>query len=201
MACGLTPSSDYNYQRAVDGSCQLVAGQAPPDHSMQCKNDPGLVEYFEPTGYRRIPLTTCQGGKQLDMSTAHPCPGKEEEFNERRGLHGFALLCVIFFPIAAAAAIGYYIYRRSEGKFGQIRLGEESSESPFLHYPVVVLSAIIAVALTLPQIARSGYTSIRNLFTRNRRFTSRSSFTRRAYAPVSADESLLGDSEDEDDAV
>lgn len=191
---------DLNYERASDGSCQLVPGYTPPDHSAICTTDKDLIEFFEPTGYRRIPLTTCQGGLTLDQSTAHPCPGREEEFEARRGVHGLVLVCAIVLPIAAALGIGWWIWRKTEGKFGQIRLGEEDNRTVFIRYPILILSAIVAVAMTLPSVARAASTAVRNLFTRNKRFTSRRSFHRNGYAgiqPEEGDEGLLGVSDDE----
>ena len=34
-------------------------------------------QYFESTGYRKIPLSTCKGGQQFDNWNPKPCPGKE----------------------------------------------------------------------------------------------------------------------------
>ena len=57
---------DFNYYRANDGTCQSVPGHQPPDHNLHCGEFPGAVEHWEPTGYRRIPLSTCDGGREYD---------------------------------------------------------------------------------------------------------------------------------------
>ncbi|KAI9850164.1 MAG: vacuolar protein sorting/targeting protein PEP1, partial [Vezdaea acicularis] len=68
---------DYNYAREIDGTCALVKGMDPPNHIEDCSADPTLISYYDPTGYRRIPLTTCSGGQELNVAESHPCPGKE----------------------------------------------------------------------------------------------------------------------------
>ena len=121
----LTKDSDFNFERQIDGSCALVAGYTPADHKDECKTNPDMVEYYDPTGYRRIPLTTCVGGKEMDVSVAHPCPGKEDEFQKRRGISAAGVFFAITIPIAAATGAGYWVWRNWASKFGQIRLGEQ----------------------------------------------------------------------------
>lgn len=197
--------SDFNYLRTNDGSCALVPGLSPKDHSEVCRLDPDAIEYYDPTGYRRIPLTTCQGGREMEYtSTVHPCPGKEEEFSKKRGISGFGLFLVIILPIAAAAAAGYWVWRNWEGKFGQIRLGEQSSfdgEAPWIKYPVVAVSALVAVSQALPLLGKSLWRSASTALGGERRYTSRQSFARGRgdYAVVDEDEGeLLGDESDEE---
>ncbi|KAH8820392.1 hypothetical protein F5884DRAFT_763859 [Xylogone sp. PMI_703] len=197
---------DYNYQRQTDGSCALVPGLSPPDHSEVCKNNPDALGYYEPTGYRRIPLTTCQGGTEYDVSKAHPCPGKDEEFNKGRGISGWGIFFAIMIPIIASTAAGYWVYNNWNRQFGQIRLGEQSSfdsEQPYIKYPVMVVAGVAAVAASLPLLASSLWRSATNAFGRgqNRRFTTRDSFARGRgdYAVVDDDEGeLLGDESDDE---
>ncbi|TVY82233.1 Vacuolar protein sorting/targeting protein [Lachnellula suecica] len=197
---------DFNYQRQSDGSCALVPGLEAADHSLQCSADPDLVEYYEPTGYRRISISTCEGGNEFDVSTAHPCPGHEEEFKKKRGPSGVGIFFAIVIPIAAAAGIGYWVWRNWASKFGQIRLGEQSSfdgEAPYIKYPVLVVAGIVAVAQALPLLAASLWRSARTAFggASGRRFTTRDSFARGRsdYAIVDEDEGeLLGDESDEE---
>src|SRR5271168_3072015 len=103
--------SDYNYERQADGSCELVPGFTPLDHSAVCAEDKNLVEYYEPTGYRRIPLTTCSGGTELDKREAKPCPGHKEEFDKKHGISGAGLFFAIVIPILVAGGIGYYVWQ------------------------------------------------------------------------------------------
>lgn len=91
-----------------------------------CALDENLIEYYEPTGYRRIPLTTCQSGKEMDISTnVHACPGKKEDFARKYGPGFWGLVFAISVPFAAAGAAGWWVWRNWTGKFGQIRLGEQ----------------------------------------------------------------------------
>jgi len=191
---------DFNYERASDNTCKLVAGLKPPDHKAACE-DANVVEYSEPTGYRRLPMTTCVGGKELNKGASYPCPGKEEQYKKKhKRITGFGLFLAIVCPIVAAVGIGYYIWTRMlSGRFGAIRLGEDT-ESPFIQYPIIAISAIVAVAAAIPSIlsALGGWVSRR--FTRTRRYTTRSSFARGDYSIVNTDEGELLGSDDADDA-
>lgn len=201
-------TSDYNYAVDNDGSCQLVEGLQPQDHSLQCKENPDQVSYWKPTGYRRIPLTTCQGGLEFDYTSQEVvCPGHEEQYEEsHRGLSGFAFfIVVIVLPVAVASAIGYYIYRQWDGKIGSIRLGESGSAfdagQPWIRYPVAVVAAVIAVVAAIPLLVASLWRSATGMFGGGRTYTTRQSFARGRsdYAIVDPDEDeLLGEDEDED---
>lgn len=133
---------DWNYERDINGECKLISGYEPPDHSLSCKVM-NLDEYWLPTGYRRVPLSTCKGGREFDKAVAVACPGREAEFNEKhKGLHGVGLVMVIIFPILATAMLVYIIYHHYVGRYGQIRLGEEEVEfdnsSPFNKFTSVI---------------------------------------------------------------
>lgn len=125
---------DYNYQALPGGECLLVEGLKPANRIQDCYDDPELEEYFEPTGYRKIPLSTCEGGKQMDRIVAKPCPGKEDQFNEKHGLRGFSIFLIVVFSIGSAAAAGWWVWRNWEGKFGQIRLGEQCMFPLLFHF-------------------------------------------------------------------
>ncbi|KAK3112199.1 vacuolar protein sorting/targeting protein PEP1 [Teratosphaeriaceae sp. CCFEE 6253] len=217
---------DYNYERQADGSCHLVPGLSPPDPAAVCaKKD--VVEFYDTTGYRRIPLTTCGGGQELDYtSRTRPCPGKEEEYNKRHGVGGAGLFFAIVIPVAAAAGVGYWVWKNWEGKFGSIRLGDGFSggglgggysafdrEAPWIKFPVLALSAVVAVLAAVPMVVGSVWRTLSTRFGRGggggggggggyaRPFTSRSSFARGRgdYAVVDHDEGeLLGEESDEE---
>ncbi|KAI1863794.1 uncharacterized protein JN550_009292 [Neoarthrinium moseri] len=214
---------DFNYEMDEHGQCKLVEGYQPVSLEQYCKENPDAIEFYEPSGYRRIPLTTCSGGdKEMDkMLTVHPCPGKEEEFERAHGVSGVAIFFAIIIPIGIAGAIGWWVWRNWTGKFGQIRLGDQGStfdsDSPLVKYPVVAVSAVVAVVATLPLVASSIWRAGSSLFERftgrggaeyswlggsgPRRFTTRDSFARgRAdYAIVDEDEGeLLGEDSDEE---
>ncbi|MCJ1297587.1 vacuolar protein sorting/targeting protein PEP1 [Hypocenomyce scalaris] len=195
---------DYNYERQSDNSCALVPGLQPADHSAICATDPSRTSYFEPTGYRRIQLTTCEKGRELEYtSKEHPCPGREEEFKkEHSGLSAVSLFFAIVVPILVAGGVGWYLWRNGMGKFGRIRLGEVGdAESPWIQYPIMAVSAVVAVVSATPLLVGSLWRSVSGLWGGGRRYTTRSSFARgRAdYAVVDPDEDeLLGDEDEEE---
>ncbi|KAL4748783.1 hypothetical protein BDW72DRAFT_179496 [Aspergillus terricola var. indicus] len=211
---------DYNYERQNDGTCKLVPGLKPQDPVDYCKAHPDAIEYFEPTGYRRIPQTTCRGGYNLDHHIAKPCPGKQQEYDKKHGISGIGLFFAIVTPIAVAGAVGYYIYTRWDGKFGQIRLGETSTgtqgllsrDSLLVTAPIAIIAGIVAVAKALPLLvtsiwrSASGYLRVGNR-SYPRPYASRASFAARRgdYSSVVEDEDeLLGvvdfDGEEDEDS-
>jgi hypothetical protein len=207
----LTHASDYNYAAQPDGSCALVQGLQPQDHALVCKTNPNQVSYYEPTGYRKIPISTCSGGKELDKweSKERPCPGHQKEFEEtRRGLSGFAFFLVaICLPFTIAGGIGYYVWKQwSSGSMGRIRLGDHTSafdaDQPWIQYPVLAISAVLAIVAAIPLLMSSLWRSASGMLRGSgRRYTTRESFARGRgdYAAVDADEDeLLGEDDDEE---
>lgn len=214
--------SDYNYERDNAGVCKLVPGQEKPDHKLECKKNPKQTHYWEVTGYRRIPLDTCQGGRELEYnSKALPCPGHEHDFEKEkasRGLSGFwFFVLVILLPFAIAGSVGYWIYTNwGHGmRVGSIRLGGSTSttdsEAPWIKYPVAVLAGTVAVLAAVPLLVKSLWRSVSGLWGGGkgrysglgdgRAYTTRNSFARGRgeYAVVDPDEDeLLGEDEDEE---
>jgi len=200
--------SDYNYETANDGSCQLVDGLQPPDHSKACEAEPNLKSYFLPTGYRRIPMTTCKGGRELEYTTKEmACPGHEKQFEEEhRGLSGFWLFVIaVLLPASVATAVGYWVWRNWDGKFGRIKLGESGgafdADKPWFTYPIMAVSALVAVVAAMPVLLGSVWRGVTGLFGGGRRYTTKQSFARGRgdYAVVDLDEDeLLGEDEDEE---
>ncbi|EEA22297.1 vacuolar protein sorting/targeting protein PEP1 [Talaromyces marneffei ATCC 18224] len=206
---------DYNYERQTDGSCALVPGLPKPNAIEYCKENPDAVEYWEPTGYRRIPITTCTGGKNLDQWISHPCPGHQEEYERKHGVSGAVIFFAIIIPIAIAVAAGYWVYTHWDGKFGQIRLGEgggqsfitSRGDSPFITIPVVIIAGTVAAVKVLPLLfmslwrSASGYVHLPG--SRGPRpYATRGAFASRRgdYTNVVDDEDeLLGDDEFEDE--
>lgn len=183
-----------------------MPGLPKPDHITQCSADPDRVEYWEPTGYRRIPQTTCEGGLLLDQDESHPCPNKEEEYNKKHGISGVGLFFAIVIPIAVAMAVGWYAYTHWDGKFGQIRLGESGSSSrDAFAIPVAIIAGVVAVVQSAPLLVRSLFRSAGGLFRRDQRpYSTRGSFAARRgdYTHVIEDEDELlgsGDTDDDED--
>ncbi|KAI1160548.1 hypothetical protein F5B18DRAFT_503170 [Nemania serpens] len=215
---------DYNFELDSHNYCTLVDGLRPKDPEQVCRDDPDAIEYHERTGLRRIPLTTCKGGTfdPDNVFRSYPCPGHEEEFEKKHGVSGVAIFFAVVIPVIVAALAGWWVYKNWEGKFGQIRLGEQSSldnDSPWIKYPVVAVSAVVAVIGALPLLVSSIWQTISSTFTKlssrgdggsryswlrstgPRRFTTRDSFARgrEDYAIVDEDEGeLLGDASDDE---
>lgn len=196
-----------------------MSGLEPLSGKEWCSQNPNETSWFEPTGYRRVPLSTCEGGNELDKtSTEHPCEGHEAEFEKKHRTPAVVIFFAVAIPCAAAVAVGWYVYRNWDGKFGQIRLGEQTStfdsDRPWIKYPVIALSAVVALAATLPLIAtRLWHWATRGFFEGAaagrqgrwfargpRRFTTRDSFARRGpdYAIVDDEGELLGEESDEE---
>ncbi|KKY25984.1 putative vacuolar protein sorting protein [Phaeomoniella chlamydospora] len=203
---------DYNYERMSDGSCQLVDGLLAPDHSQICKDEPDTIEYYAPTGYRRIPLTTCQGGMEYDKVVSKPCPGKGKEYSKKHGISGVGLFFAIVIPIAFAGGFGYWAWGEYQSGrlagFGQIRLGDSPSdgENPFITGAVNVIAGTWTAIQAIPLLSMSLWRSAKGYFpvARDAPYRSRGSFAarRQDYSSVVADEDeLLGDDLDEDAEV
>ena len=218
--------SDYNFQLDNHGHCALVAGLQPVSRAKWCLDNPDAVEYYPPSGYRRIPLTTCDGGLEMDkQAEPQSCPDKEDEFQRLHRASGWSIFFAVLIPVGLASGVGYWVWKKWDGKFGQIRLGENNgfdTESPWVKYPVIFAAGTVAVVATLPSAAKAVWRSgkaalerwgVLDSFSggaygwvpggggRPRRFTSRASFQRgRAdYAIVDEDEGeLLGDDSDHD---
>lgn len=213
---------DYNFERQSDGSCKLAQGLEAPDPQAVCYKDSSADEYYDITGYRRIPLSTCEGGRELEhTSRVMPCPGHEGNFNKKHGISGVGLFFAIVLPILAATGVGYWVWKNWDGKFGRIRLGGGDPalggaegygafdrDAPWIKYPVMALSGLVAVLAALPMLVgslwrsastRLGRGGSRGAYTRP--FTSRSSFQRGRgdYAVVDPDDGeLLGEDSDEE---
>ncbi|KKO98070.1 hypothetical protein THAR02_09827 [Trichoderma harzianum] len=209
---------DFNFELDNHGQCQLVNGFTPLTGDDWCEKYPNETSYFEPTGYRRVPLSTCRGGNELDKtSTEHPCKGHEEDFKRKHGTSGVVIFFAVVIPFTLAGIIGWYVYRNWNGKFGQIRLGENSStfdsDQPWIKYPIIAVSAVAAVVVSLPvmvsslarlassSFGRFGQRSDGSWFSRGaRRFTTRDSFARGRgdYSIVDDEGELLGEESDEE---
>ncbi len=152
-------------------------------------------------------MTTCAYGQELDFTSREvPCPGREKQFeDEHRGLSGFWLFVVaVLLPASMAIAVGYWVWRNWDGNFGRIRLGESGgafdANKPWIAYPIMAVSAAVAVVAATPVLLGSVWQGLTGLFGGGRRYTTRQSFARGRgnYAVVDPDEDeLLGEDEDE----
>lgn len=164
---------DYNYYLDNDGTCKLVDGLSPQHRLVQMCSKSDTFQYFQPTGYRKIPSSSCVGGKSLDSWSARACPGHEREFNEYYGvtMSTSKWLVVVLVPVAVFVAAVWFVYERGirrQGGFqrlGQIRLDnddflliEENSVDVVVNHivrgGVVAVAAAIAVFRTLRKLDR-----------------------------------------------
>ena len=97
--------SEFNHRRDEAGNCVLVQGLQPLPDDNTCRAD-DQEYWYERTAYRKIPISTCEGGKRLDRGPPHRCPGL-------RG-HGFFFwLFVAVLPFLFTALVAYWYWRRS----------------------------------------------------------------------------------------
>ncbi|ODV67153.1 hypothetical protein HYPBUDRAFT_153057 [Hyphopichia burtonii NRRL Y-1933] len=163
---------DYNFFRDTDDTCKLVKGLTPTDRRKEaCKKD-NAFRYFEPTGYRKIPLSTCVGGKKFDTMSPVACPGREKEFNEfyGRGIGFGRFMLIIGIPLAIFFSATYFVYdrgiRRNGGfkRFGQIRLDEEDDFQPIENNDVdKVVNRIVKGGIYVAAVVIAGAKTIRKI--------------------------------------
>lgn len=117
---------DFNFELHIDGTCKLVKGLETRKGDEVCL-DGSANEWWEATGYRKIPASTCEGGLVLDKWKVHACPGKKLE---RNGIGAWAMFWIMFVPFLAFAAALIIVYERGIrrnggfGRLGEIRLDE-----------------------------------------------------------------------------
>lgn len=154
---------DFNYYRDSDDTCKLVKGLSPSDRKNEMCKKEGSFEYFEPTGYRKIPLSTCVDGKQFDSWHPQACPGKQTEFDKHYGrdVGSGKFLLIVGIPIFVFLFATWFVYdrgvRRNGGfkRFGQIRLNEEDDFQPIENNDVdrvvnsIVRGGIYVAAFTI----------------------------------------------------
>ncbi|KAH9873953.1 vacuolar protein sorting/targeting protein PEP1 [Plenodomus lingam] len=196
----------YNYERKPGGECEKIPGLELADPKEVCSK--GAKEWWDPSPYRKIPLSTCQGKEMDQIGEVHACPGFEEEFEKKHGLSGFGIFLAVVLPFLAAGGIGYYVWRNWDGKFGRIRLGENGgsfdSDAAWVKWPVAAVSGLVAVVTAIPLVMGSLWNFLASRMGGGyggRTYTSRSSFARGRgdYAVVDPDEGeLLGEESDEE---
>ncbi|KAI3402982.2 VPS10 [Candida oxycetoniae] len=207
---------DFNYVRdPSDNTCKLVPGLTAGDRKKDMCSKPDAFQYFDSTGYRKIPLSTCQGGKQFDKWEAKACPGKEKEFNEHYGreVKGSKLFLTIFVPLLIFLSATWFVYdrgiKRNGGfqKLGSIRLDEENFDDGF--NPIeetqvdVVVNKIVKGGILTAAIVIATFKTIRKvdrmLLDKIGNVIFRRSPGRRNYVSIPEEDELFGDFEDDVD--
>lgn len=160
---------DYNYELANDGTCQLVKGLKSLTGKEVC-SDPFVSEWWTPTGYRKLDMSTCENGLILDKISVKSCPNWS--WNKRR-LNGKALFWTIFIPVTTFILSLVIIYdrgiRRKGGfrRLGEIRLdrddnliiGEERSYD-------FIIDKIVSFGVISYYLMNKGLRFILNIFNR-----------------------------------
>ncbi|KAG1846680.1 Oligoxyloglucan reducing end-specific cellobiohydrolase [Suillus tomentosus] len=103
---------EFNYVHNAEGQCVLVPGMTarPPDDS--CRN--GEDYWYEPTAYRKVDYSSCEGGDRIDRGTRHLCPGIN-------GHSAIFWMMVILFPFAITALVAWWWYSKSGMARGQVK--------------------------------------------------------------------------------
>lgn len=109
---------DYNYIRN-GGECVLAEGATPLPTDTSWETCDGDADYwYERTAYRKIPHSSCQGGKSPHLGAQHQCPGLKH--------HGFWFWTFMALIVLAMTALFSLWYRRSGLYKGSIRLPERA---------------------------------------------------------------------------
>ncbi|KAI0750610.1 Oligoxyloglucan reducing end-specific cellobiohydrolase [Irpex lacteus] len=104
---------EFNHRRNADGECVLEEGTEALASDDSCRGDDEF--WYERTAYRKVPISSCEGGLRLDQGTPHRCPGIKG--------HGFFFwLFVLAIPCLFAGLVGYWFYHKSGLARGTIRL-------------------------------------------------------------------------------
>ena len=108
-------NSEFNHRRDGDGKCVLEEGTQPLQNDDSCRGDDEY--WYERTPYRKVPISSCEGGKRLDRGVQHRCPGIKG--------HGFFFWLFIFaIPCLFAGLVGYWFYHKNGLARGYVSCSE-----------------------------------------------------------------------------
>ncbi|KAK2467352.1 hypothetical protein APHAL10511_000587 [Amanita phalloides] len=117
---------EYNFVKNSKDECVPVPGSTPLPSDDSCSN--GEDYWYERTPYRKIPISSCEGGDRRHLGTQHACPGFKA--------HGSLFwMFVIMIPFAFTALVAYYYYRRGGIARGTIRLPTENGRGFVYQHP------------------------------------------------------------------
>lgn len=92
--------------RDGNGECVLVPDTTPlPSDDSVCRDD-NVEFWYERTAYRKIPHSSCTGGKRLDRGTEHVCPGP-------RHRSAWFWIFVILMPFAVCGIAAWFYSKRN----------------------------------------------------------------------------------------
>lgn len=117
---------EFNHYRDASGRCVLYPGVAPlaTDEVGQCWAEDSDGYWYERTNVRKVPYSSCSGGKRPDRGTAHVCA------NNLAGHGFFWWATVILCPFGLAGLVGYWWAKKQASAGvggGRIRLPDGSN--------------------------------------------------------------------------
>ncbi|CAG8491123.1 2595_t:CDS:10, partial [Paraglomus occultum] len=138
-------NAEYNYLRNPEtNKCELAPGTSPITIDMKEQCSKSDYYYEKITGYRKIPISQCEGGEDK-RGPRRRCPGK--------GYSAGTWFLIILSPFVAAGAFLAYVLYKRRGRYatyGQIRLGDTPSSS-LLEYiytvPITILDLILSIRI------------------------------------------------------
>ncbi|KAK9765550.1 vacuolar protein sorting/targeting protein PEP1 [Basidiobolus ranarum] len=146
---------DYNFVRS-NGKCVLVDGAKPL--TSECTG--GARYYQVSSGYRKMPISSCEGGNDLSKPIEYRCPNS--------GLSGGAITALVLIPLLCVACVFFIIFRRY-GTIPTIRLPDRFGRYfarchlPNIRLPHIPTPPFVSALLAkIPFIghSRSGYTQV-----------------------------------------
>lgn len=122
---------EVNHFRNKHGDCVLspdTKDAIEKHYSGICHEMGSVFEYEVPSGYRKVSVSQCHAGLDLEKPMRKACQGKQSQYDDAHiGLRGFRLFLVSLIVILGVAVLFYFGSQfLFSGNYGQIRLGEES---------------------------------------------------------------------------
>jgi len=107
---------EFNHVRDEQGQCVLVPGATVLASNTTC--DWGQDYWYERTAYRKVPISSCDGGNRPDRGAAHACPAIKS--------HGFFWwTSIVIAPCLLSGLVAlWYARRKGIARTGRIRLPE-----------------------------------------------------------------------------
>jgi hypothetical protein len=128
--------------------------EAQPLENRNCSGSEETI--WERTEFRRIPISQCIGGHELDKGKELNCPG----YGHSTG----SWLLIFAVPFAGAGLVAFCWYRRKSQRFGAIRLPGSftNGSSSFLAIVSDIFNRLhdLAERVQLPTMSRTRYTPL-----------------------------------------
>ncbi|ORX80565.1 Oligoxyloglucan reducing end-specific cellobiohydrolase [Basidiobolus meristosporus CBS 931.73] len=145
---------DYNFIR-TNGKCVLAEGARPLATSCS-----GGAKYYQvSSGYRKMPISSCEGGENLARPLEYRCPNS--------GLSGGAIAALVLVPLLVVLCVGFILLRRYR-TLPTIRvpagIGRLFTQLPLRlpHLPIPAFISRLFSGLPFLGHRRSGYTQVQS---------------------------------------